>query len=157
MYVRPHLEYAVASWSPWTVEDKEVLERVQRRALRMVSNIRGRTYEARLGEVGMTSLEERRVRGDMITTYRIMTGKDKVDPGQFFDMVADGPGPRTRGVTGVYNIRGVNARLDIRRYSFGQRVVSTWNSLPDRLKGVGTVLGFKTGYDEWVTGGRLGA
>jgi ribonuclease P/MRP protein subunit RPP40 len=60
-----------------------VLVRVQRRALRMVSNLRGRTYEARLEEVGMTSLEDRRVRGDMIPTYRIMTGKDKVDHGQF--------------------------------------------------------------------------
>jgi len=35
-------------------------------------------------------VDDRRVRGDMITTYRIMTGKDKVDPGLFFDMVADG-------------------------------------------------------------------
>ena len=52
------------------------------------------------------------------------------------------------GVTGVYNIRAVNDRLDIRRNSFSQRVVNTWNSLPDSLKGVGTVLGFKTGFDE---------
>ena len=156
MYVRPHLEYAVVSWSPWTVGDKEVLERVQRRALRMVSNLRGRTYEARLEEVGMTSLEDRRVRGDMITTYRIMTGKDKVDPRLFFDLVADGVGPRTRGVRGVYNIRAVNDRLEVRRNFFSQRVVNTWNSLPDSLRGVGTVLGFKTGY-EWVSRGRLGA
>ena len=42
-----------------------MLERVQRRALRMVSNLQGRTYEARLAEVGMTSLEDRRVRGDL--------------------------------------------------------------------------------------------
>ena len=47
--------------------------------------------------------------------------------------------------------------MDIRRYSFSQRVVNTWNSLPDSLKGVKTVLGFKIGYDEWVRGGRLGA
>ena len=93
----------------------------------------------------------------MITTYRIMTGKDMVDPGQFFDLVADGQSPRTIGVTEVYNIRAVNDRLDIRRNSFSQRVVNTWNSLPDSLKGVGTVLAFKTGYNEWVSGGRLGA
>ena len=96
VYVRPQLEYAVVSWSPWTVGDKEVLERVQRRALRMVSNLQGRTYEARLAEVGMTSLEDRRVRGDMITTYRIMTGKDKVDPGcsltWWLTVRAQGPG-----------------------------------------------------------------
>ena len=100
----------------------------------------------------MTSLEDKRVRGDMITTYRIMTGKEKVDPGLFFAMVADGEGLRTRRGTGVFNIRGSNDRLDI-----SQRVVNTWNSLPDSLKGVGTVLAFKIGYDEWVSGGRLGA
>ena len=159
VYVRPHLEYAVVSWCPWTVGDKEVLERVQRRALRMVSNLRGRTYEARLEEVGMTSLEDRRVRGDMITTYRILTGKDKVDPGLFFDLVADGAGPRTRRATGVLTLRSTSDRLDqdTRRYSFSQRVVNTWNSLPDNLRGVGTVPAFKIGYDEWVKGGRLGA
>ena len=149
----------MVSWCPWTVGDKEVLERVQRRALRMVSNLRGRTYEARLEEVGMTSLEDRRVRGDMITTYRILTGKDKVDPGLFFDLVADGAGPRTRRATGVLTLRSTSDRLDqdTRRYSFSQRVVNTWNSLPDNLRGVGTVPAFKIGYDEWVKGGRLGA
>ena len=87
--------------------------------------------------------DDRRVRGDMITTFRIMTGMDKVDPGLFFDMVADGEGLRTRRGTGVINIRGSNNRLDIRRNSFSHRVVNTWNSLPDSLKGVGTVLAFK--------------
>ena len=47
--------------------------------------------------------------------------------------------------------------MDIRRYYFSHRVVNTWNALPDSLKGVGMVLGFKLGYDEWVSGGRLGA
>ena len=61
-----------------------------------------------------------------------------MDPGLFFDMVADGEGLRTRRGTGVFNIRGSNDRLDI-----SQRVVNTWNSLPDSLKGVGTVLAFK--------------
>ena len=123
----------------------------------MVSNLRGRTYEARLAELGMTTLSDRRVRGDMIATYKIMSGKDKVEPGVFFDLVAEGAGPRTRAVTGVQNIRVVGSRLDLRRYSFSQRVVNMWNSLPDTLKGVGTVLGFKVGYDEWMSGGRLGA
>ena len=50
MYVRPHLEYAGVSWSPWLVQDKEVLERVQRRAIGMVTNLRGGTYEERLKE-----------------------------------------------------------------------------------------------------------
>ena len=46
---------------------------------------------------------------------------------------------------------------DIRRHSFSQRVITAWKLLPDSVKGVRTVLGFKIGYDEWVSGGRLGA
>ena len=96
-----------------------MLEKVQRRAVGMVSNIRGRTYEARLSELDMTTLADRRVRGDMIATYKIMSGKDKVEPGLFFDLVADGEGPRTRAATGAQNIRVKGWRLDIRKYSFG--------------------------------------
>ena len=46
-YVRPHLEYTVAAWSPWTLGDKDVLEAVQRRAVRMVTNLRGKSYQKR--------------------------------------------------------------------------------------------------------------
>ena len=47
--------------------------------------------------------------------------------------------------------------MDIRRNTFSQRVFSTWNSLPDSVKGVLTVDGFKMGYDRWMSGGRVGA
>ena len=65
-YVRCHQEYAVQAWSPWTQADKELLEAVQKRAVRMVSGLRGKEYEDRLKEVGLTTLEARRQRGDMI-------------------------------------------------------------------------------------------
>ena len=153
VYVRPL--YALTSWSPWEVGDKETLEKVQRRALGMVSNLRGRNYNARLEEVRMLSLEERRVRGDMIATYKIMSSKDKVDPG-LLEMGGEGEGPMTRGEARVHSFRQRRARLYIRRYSFSHRVVSLWNSLPNSIKEVGTVLAFKIGYDEWVSGGVLG-
>ena len=59
-YVRPHLEYCQAAWSPWTEGDKKVLEQVPQRAIRMISNLRGRAYEDRLRKVGLTPLVERR-------------------------------------------------------------------------------------------------
>jgi hypothetical protein len=91
LYVRPHLEYAVVSWSPWLQQDK-----VQRRAVGMVTNLRRGTYEERLAEAGMLSLEDRRERGDMIATYKILSGKDKVEPEVIFGLGGDGPGPRSR-------------------------------------------------------------
>jgi hypothetical protein len=88
-----------------------------------------------------------------------MSGKDRVDPKIFFDFAWDGPGPRMRQAAAVHHIRPqvVRPKLDIRRFSFSQRVISTRNLLPDSLTGVGTTMAFKIGYDEWVSGGRLGA
>ena len=53
--VRPHLEFPVAAWSPWTMADIDCLERVQQKA---VSGLKGRTYEERLTEVGLLSLRD---------------------------------------------------------------------------------------------------
>ena len=56
-YVRPHLEYAVQAWSPWTIGDKEILEAVQRRAVKAVSNLKGRNYEDRFRKLNLETLE----------------------------------------------------------------------------------------------------
>ncbi len=54
-YVRPHLEYAAAAWSPWLEADKAVLEKIQRRAISMVSGLKGKEYVERLQELGITT------------------------------------------------------------------------------------------------------
>ena len=78
-FIRPKLEHVVAAWSPWAAGDREVLENVQRRMVRMISNKRGNTYEERLENVGLTTLTERRARGDMIEVFRTMRGFNEVD------------------------------------------------------------------------------
>ena len=60
--VMPHLEFAAPTWAPWTVADKQVLERVQERAVKMVSGLASQSYRDRLKELGMLSLEERRTK-----------------------------------------------------------------------------------------------
>ena len=67
-FVRPRMEFAVAAWAPWTEKDAAVMERVQRRALRMTSD----SYEEKLAEAGLTTLSERRRRGDMIEVFKTM-------------------------------------------------------------------------------------
>ena len=74
--MRPHLEFAVPAWSPWTQGDREVLEKVQRRAVRMVSGLRGTTYEEKLAEIGILTLEERRLQYDLVHTFKIIRGFD---------------------------------------------------------------------------------
>ncbi len=64
------------AWSPWQEGCKEVLEKVQKRAVKMISGLEGKTYEERLKEVGLLTLEERRHQADMVQAYKIVTGKD---------------------------------------------------------------------------------
>ena len=73
----------VQAWAPFNNADKELLEKVQRRTVLMVSNIRG-DYEDK-----MRTLEERRLRGDLIETYKILTGKSDVDPKTWFSLASD--------------------------------------------------------------------
>ncbi len=87
-YVLPHLEFAIAAWSPWTVADKETLERVQQRAVKMVAGLTATEYEDRLAELDMVTLEERKHQQEMALVYRIVHGHDRVDPGQWFTHVS---------------------------------------------------------------------
>ena len=93
--VRPLLEYCVQVWSPNKQKHIDLLEGVQRRATKAVPGLRNMSYDERLRELVLLRMEDRRVRGDMIETYKIISGKEDVNSGLFFKMAPVRGDPET--------------------------------------------------------------
>ena len=143
-YVWPHLEFAVQAWSPWAVADKEVLEAVQRRMVRMVSGLRSTEYEDRLKELGMTTLEERRHQADMAMMFKTMRGVDGQKE-EWFTPAAAGQ-RRTRVADDPLNVRLAHGRLELRKNFFTVRCTEHWNNVPGEIKNLRSVESFKKAY-----------
>ncbi len=144
-YVLPHLEFSSVVWSPWTAADRATLEKVQIRMIKMVTGLKGQTYEERLAELGMFSLEERRHQADMIQVYKIVHGHDHVDGSHWFRHVS-GDIHMTRSAGDSLNLVQSRSRLDLRRNFFSQRVVDLWNRVPPSIKRAPNTASFKINY-----------
>ena len=145
---------------PWLEGDKEMLEKVQKRLVRLISDKRGNSYEERLESVGLTTLTERRQRGDMIEAFKTLNGFNRAT--WFLFQNADS----NRATRSTVSIAGDEERqrnnvlykervcLETRKNFFSVRVVDQWNLIPDEIKEQKSVNGFKNRYDEWTRATR---
>ena len=93
----------------------------------------------------LTTLETRTLRGDQIEVFKIVNGYEDVDRNMFFKLKE---GSRTRGHKAA--LIKEQCRLDMRKYSFSQRVINEWNKLPNDCVNASSVNMFKNRIDRYL-------
>ena len=143
--VQPHLEYGNVVWGPHFKLDQQAIERVQKRATKLIRNIKDLPYSERLKDLNLPSLSYRRRLGDMLQTYQIISGKVNIDKNIFFQFSTTA----TRGHR--YKIYKQRATKLPKIQSFSNRIVSEWNNLSAEVVGSKTTNEFKTRLNDlWI-------
>ena len=148
--VRPHLEYAVQVWNPYFEKDIDALENVQERATKLPPRLKKKSYHARLNEFNLTTLETRRIRGDLIQFYKQQKGIEEirweVEPRCLPKEISD----KLRRPSTLYREKTASNSLKIRENFFINRVLPIWNTLPKNVRNAESVNEFKAGVDKQV-------
>ena len=124
--VRTHIEHAVSLWCPYKKGDIEEIEKIQKRATKLIISLKKLPYKERLLKLKLPTLKYRRMRGDMIEVFKILHNYYNSD-------VAPKLTLNNASVTRGNSLKLLNRSFhcDLRKYSFPARVVNTWNSLPN--------------------------
>ncbi len=144
--VRSILEYANPVWSPYKRKDINLVENVQRRATKNLPGMANLSYPERLSKLKLPTLLYRRLRGDMITTYKILHGiHDKVicpDMHYIGESITQGNSMKLfeRRPTGGTNLR---------KFFFTLRVPRMWNTLPKHVVRSENVRQFEHNLDKF--------
>jgi len=139
-YVRPRLEYCSVVWNPVLKKDIENLEKVQRRFTKRLPGLQHLTYCQRLARLQLESLELRRLRLDLVFTYKLVFGLIDVDLSDFFRLRRD-----DRNCSHRYKLFLPGCRSSIRQHFLSYRAVHTWNNLPANSTDFSNLHSFKRG------------
>ena len=122
------------------------LENIQRRATKLVHGFNKMSYEQRLEALGLYSLQQRRLRGDLIETYKILNGNEKINSEQLFQKATT---TELRGHS--LKLYKKSSRLELRKHFFQPKnTVDHWNKLPDNVVSAATISSFIKRLDEQI-------
>jgi hypothetical protein len=139
--VRPVLEYGNTIWNPHYKQDVDAIEAVQRRATKLIPDLKELSYPERLKQLHLPTLAHRRRRGDMINVYKYL--HNQYTTKHPFHLAEH------RGTRGhELKLQKQHCRLDIRKFFFSNRVVDLWNSLPSHAVLAPTLNSFKNRLDK---------
>ena len=119
------------------------IEKVQRRATKLVKTLKDLSYTERLKALNLPSLKARRIRGDLIQTYKIFNRIDDLDINDFFKTISV---DKTRNSDLKIYIE--YSRTNTRKHCFSQRVAPLWNQLPYNIKTAPNTNKFKNLIDQ---------
>ena len=149
-FVRPHLEYASSVWCPYYASDICKIEKVQRKATKLSNELRRRPYNARLQRLGLTSLETRRIRGDIIQSFKILNGNDNVSW-----HTESAFKPSSRQIRSRSHGRTLQRELikscDQRFFFLAKRIVPVWNKLPEDVVWARSLNSLKAKVDVYIS------
>ena len=136
--VRPHLKYGNTIWHPHLKRQSISVEKVQRRATKLLYECKDMSYSERLNYLNLHSLKGRRLRGDLIETYKYFNNVYDVSCDKIFCSTHE---KRTRNPEGKIFIR--QCKTNKRKNVFSYRVASHWNILPNTTKFTTNINNFK--------------
>ena len=146
--VHPHIEYGNTLGYPCKIKDLTAIENVQRRGTRYLPGLKGMPYEERLKTLKLPTLQYRRLRGDMIQTYKLMPGK--------CDKMVTNFIPKNGVSTTSLPTIGHSLKLYIQRAEktlhqnfFSIRVASHWNNLPESVTEAPTAKALEKHLDKY--------
>ena len=148
--VRCHLEYAVPVWFPYLARDIDMVEKVQKRATKMIPGTKGMTYEERLRFLKLPTLVYRRHRGDLIEMFKMINGLYDQDIIPYFELrgdVVDTTNRKNRKPSKQIFI--TRSEKEVRANFFTKRVAPIWNGLTEEIVSSPDVDTFKRRLDEF--------
>jgi ribonuclease P/MRP protein subunit RPP40 len=151
IYIRPQVEFAQSVWSPYLKKNQDKLESVQLKITRLIDPVRNLDYQDRLNHLGLTTLEARRQRGDLIQTFKVLRCYEKAEFNTPIELT-----PSLNQAGPASNSRGHKLRIEQelvknceqRKQFHLNRIQNAWNNLPNDFVQAPSVNSFKAKLDE---------